>query len=181
MPDETQHRYLTGDRFTFEPAVSELLGTHTPYCWGCGPEAEQGLGVQPWVDDTTVRADLEFARRFEGGPGTVHGGAITAFMDDILGYIPVVYGAPGVTASLTTHFIRPVPMGLTVHGSAWMSNVEGRKMWAEGIIEVGGEILVEASALFLAIDVEHYQKLFDGFTDDHKERLAAYRSGDYYP
>jgi len=28
---------------------------------------------------------------------------------------------------------------------------------------------------------EHYQKVFDSFTDEHKERLGAYRSGDYYP
>lgn len=102
-------------------------------------------------------------------------------MDDLLGYVPVLFGSPGVTARLDTHFIAPVPMGATVSGVAWMSRVEDRKMWAEGAIESNGRILVEASALFIVIDVEHYQKIFDGFTGEHKERLAAYRSGDYYP
>lgn len=176
-----KYRFLTGERLEFDPAVTTLEGMHTPYCWGCGPDAEQGLGLRPRLDGSVVRADLEFARRFEGGPGTVHGGAISAFVDDVLGYVPVAYGSPGVTARLDTHYIAPVPMGLSVTGEAWMSRIEGRKMWAEGTIEFEGRVLVEASALFIAIDFENYQKVFDSFTDEHKERLAAYRSGDYYP
>lgn len=176
-----KYRFITGERLAFDAAVSNLEGMHTPYCWGCGVEAKQGLGLRPELDGSIVRADLEFDRRFEGGPGTVHGGAITAFVDDLLGYVPVAYGSPGVTARLDTNFISPVPMGATVRGEAWMSRVEERKMWAEGTIEYDGRVLVEASALFVAIDFEHYQKVFESFTEEHKERLAAYRSGDYYP
>jgi acyl-coenzyme A thioesterase PaaI-like protein len=175
------YRYLSGDHLAFEPKVNSLVGTHTPYCWGCGSEAEQGLGLQPRLDGSQVRADLEFARRFEGGPGTVHGGAITAFMDDLLGYVPVAYGAPGVTAKLDTNFIAPVPMGVTVAGTAWMSRIDGSKMWAEGAIEVEGHVLVESSALFIAIGPDHYQRVFDGFTEEQLERFGSYRSADYYP
>ena len=70
-------------------------------------------------------------------------------------------------------------MGVTVSGLAWMSRVDERKMWAEGTTEYEGIVLVEALALFIAI--EHYQKMFDSFTDEHKERLGTYRSGDYFP
>ncbi len=176
----TKYRYLSGERVPFEARVDTLVGMHTPYCWGCGPEAEQGLGLVPRLDGTQVHADLEFARRFEGGPGTVHGGAITAFMDDLLGYVPVIYGTPGVTAKLDTNFISPVPMGVTVQGTGWLSRIDGRKMWAEGTIEVGGAVLVEASGLFLAIDADHYPRVFEGFSEEQLERLVAYRS-DYYP
>lgn len=176
-----KYRFLTGERLDFEPAVASLVGMHTAYCWGCGPKAEQGLGLRPELDGSLVRADLEFARRFEGGPGTVHGGAISAFVDDLLGYVPVAYGSPGVTARLDTNYISPVPMGVTVSGEAWMSRVEERKMWAEGTIEYEGNVLVEALALFIAIDFEYYQKMFETLTDEHKERLGTYRSGDYYP
>jgi len=175
------YRYLSGERLVFEPVVTSLAGCHTPYCWGCGPQAEQGLGLEPHLEGATVVADLEFARRFEGGPGTVHGGAITAFMDDLLGYIPVVYGTPGVTARLDTSFIAPVPMGVTVNGIAWMSRIDGNKMWAEGTIEVEGHVLVEASALFVAIGPDHYKRVFDGFTEEQLERFGSYRSADYYP
>ena len=136
------YRFLTGEHLTFDPAVSTLEGMHTPYCWGCGLEAEQGLGLRPELHGSMIRADLEFARRFEGGPGTVHGGAISAFVDDLLGYVPVAYGSPGVTARLDTNYIAPVPMGVTVSGLAWMSRVDERKMWAEGTIEYDGNVLV---------------------------------------
>ncbi len=176
-----RYRYISGERLEFEPKVKQLVGTHTPYCWGCGPEAVQGLGLVPRLEGTTVVADLEFAPRFEGGPGTVHGGAITAFMDDLLGYVPVAYGTPGVTARLDTSFIAPVPMGVTVNGEAWMSRIDGNKMWAEGTIAVNGHIIVESSALFVVIGADHYQKVFDGFTEEQLERFGSYRSADYYP
>jgi len=176
----TKYRYLSGEHVTYEAQVDSLIGTHMPYCWGCGPEAEQGLGLVPRLEGTTVLTDLEFARRFEGGPGTVHGGAIAAFMDDLLGFIPVIYGSSGVTAKLDTNFIAPIPMGVTVHGAGWLSRTEGNKMWAEGTIEADGKILVETSALFVAIDSGHFPRILEGLTEEQLERLKAYRSG-YYP
>jgi acyl-coenzyme A thioesterase PaaI-like protein len=177
----SRYRYLTGDRAPLEPHLTDLRGAHTPYCWGCGPDAEQGLGLRPYLEGVEVRADLEFASRFEGGPGTVHGGAIAAFMDDILGYVPVMYGTPGVTAKLETNFIAPVPMATIVEGAAWMSKIDDNKMWAEGTIEVAGHVLVESTALFVAIGRDHYKRVFDGFTEEQLERFESYRSADYYP
>jgi hypothetical protein len=72
-------------------------------------------------------------------------------------------------------------MGVTVAGTAWMSRIDGSKMWAEGTIEVDGHILVESSALFIAIGPDHYQRVFDGFTEEQLERFGSYRSADYYP
>jgi acyl-coenzyme A thioesterase PaaI-like protein len=177
----TEYRFLTGERLDFEPAVTGLTGTHTPYCWGCGPQAKEGLGLEPRVEGREVVADLEFPDRFEGGPGTVHGGAIAAFVDDLLGYVPVVYGAPGVTAKLDINYRSPVPLGVTVSGRAWLSRAEGRKMWAEGTIEANGTLFVEGTALFIAIGIEHYQKVHEQLTEEQLRRSAAYRSGDYYP
>lgn len=175
------YRFISGERHEFEPELRELVGTHTPYCWGCGPEAVAGLGLVPRIDGDEVVADLEFDPRFEGGPGTVHGGAIAAFMDDLLGYVPVIFGSPGVTANLQTNYRKPVPLGVVVSGRAWMARVDGRKMWAEGTIESNGVVHVEASALFLAIGPEHYQKVFAELSEEQLARSAAYRSGDYYP
>jgi acyl-coenzyme A thioesterase PaaI-like protein len=177
----SSYRFITGDRVEFEPAVTELAGTHTPYCWGCGPDSREGLGLRPLLDGCEPIAELEFDPRFEGGPGTVHGGAIAAFVDDLLGYVPVVYGAPGVTARLDTNYRKPVPLGVVVHGRAWMSKVDGDKMWAEGTIEAGGDVYVEASALFIAISFEHYRKVHEQLTEEQLARSAAYRSGEYFP
>ncbi len=111
----------------------------------------------------------------------MHGGAIAAFVDDLLGYVPVAYGAPGVTARLDTNYRKPVPLGVVVHGRAWLASVDGDKMWAEGTIEAGGDVYVEASALFIAISFDHYQKVYEQLTEEQLARSAAYRSGDYFP
>jgi acyl-coenzyme A thioesterase PaaI-like protein len=179
-PDQP-FRFITGERLTFTPTVTDLAGTHTPYCWGCGPDAHEGLGLLPHLDGSDVVADLEFPPRFVGGPGVVHGGAIAAFVDDLLGYVPVAYGSPGVTARLDTNYRKPIPLGVTVSGRAWMSRVDGRKMWAEGIIEADGVRFVEASAMFVAIGPEHFARVREELTEEQLARNATYRSGDYYP
>jgi acyl-coenzyme A thioesterase PaaI-like protein len=181
MAGTDPYRFITGKRFAFTPAITAIAGTHTPYCWGCGLAAKEGLGLVPRLEGAEVVAELEFDPRFEGGPGTVHGGAIAAFMDDLLGYVPVAYGSPGVTARLDTNYRRPVPLGVEVHGRAWLSDVDGRKMWAEGTIEAGGDVFVEASAMFVAIDPSHYQRVLEGLTEEQLARNVTYRSGDYYP
>jgi len=174
-------RFITGERVSFEPAIRDLAGTHTPYCWGCGPEASEGLGLRPRLDGSDVIADLEFPDRFVGGPGVVHGGAIAAFVDDLLGYVPVAYGSPGVTARLDTNYRKPIPRGVTVTGRAWLAAVDGRKMWAEGTIEADGVRYVEASAMFIAIGPEHFARVRAELTEEQLARNATYRSGDYYP
>jgi acyl-coenzyme A thioesterase PaaI-like protein len=179
-PDQP-FRFITGERLTFTPTVTDLAGTHTAYCWGCGPDAHEGLGLLPHLDGSDVVADLEFPPRFVGGPGVVHGGAIAAFVDDLLGYVPVAYGSPGVTARLDTNYRKPIPLGVTVSGRAWMSRVDGRKMWAEGIIEADGVRFVEASAMFVAIGPEHFARVREELTEEQLARNATYRSGDYYP
>ena len=179
VPDEP--RFLTGDRWSFTPHIDEPGFRHTPYCWGCGPEAVHGLGMQARFDGTDVVADLEFPEHFQGGPGVVHGGAIAAFVDDLLGYVPVVFGSPGVTASLEIHYRRPIPLGVVVEGRAWLSRVDGRKMWAEGTVRTGGVLLVEATALFVAIGPEHFQDVGSRLEGDRLARESTYRSGDYYP
>ena len=62
-----------------------------------------------------------------------------------------------------------------------MSRKDGNKMWAEGTIEVDDHVLVESTALFIAISADHYQRVLEGLSEEQLSRLASYRFGDYYP
>lgn len=164
------------------PEHAKLPPFHLPGCFGCGVENEHGLGLKARIEGSRVVADIEFPPRFQGGPGVVHGGGIAAFFDDLMGFVPVAHHAPAVTARLEVHYRRPVPLGASIRGEAWMAQVEGRKMWAEAIgVGSGGELRIEARALFLAVGVEHYVHALDEMPAEQRAHLARYESDEFYP
>lgn len=164
------------------PEGAALPPFHLPWCFGCGPENEYGLKLEPRIENDRVVADIRFAPWFQGGPGVVHGGGTAAFFDDLMGFVPVAHNVPAVTAHLELEYRRPIRLGMTIRGEAWLTSQEGRKLWAAGIgVDDAGEVHVEARALYLAIGVEHFMETLAEMPRDQRERVSRYRSDEYYP
>jgi predicted thioesterase len=67
--------------------------------------------------------------------------------------------APAVTARLETDFLKPVPMGSTLHITAKITGQVGRKVYssAEGRINSpDGPLVVRAAALYVIVPMEHF-------------------------
>jgi acyl-coenzyme A thioesterase PaaI-like protein len=175
-------RHLTGTVVPIPDPGVTLPEYHLPWCFGCGPENDHGLGISPRLEDDRVVAELEFAPWFQGGPGVVHGGAIAAFFDDLMGFVMLSHLAPGVTAKLEINYLQPIPLGTTIRGEAWLSGRDGRKLWAEAIgCDASGMHYVEARALFVQIGDDHYARIAEAITPEQQERAARYQEGRYYP
>jgi acyl-coenzyme A thioesterase PaaI-like protein len=91
-------------------------------CFVCGERNPAGVHVRFYErEDGSVLACFTGADHHQGYPGRMHGGVITAVMDEAIGRaIMIKYGNGiwGVTAELTMRFRQPVPLGveLTVVG-----------------------------------------------------------------
>jgi acyl-coenzyme A thioesterase PaaI-like protein len=178
MPDL---RFVTGTVLPMPPDAA-IPPFHLPWCFGCGPENQQGLGLQPRIEGDRIIADIEFAPWFQGGPGVVHGGATAAFFDDLMGFVPVAHHTPAVTARFEIHYRRPIPLGTTIRGEAWLTEHSGRKLWAEGAgIGDGGAVCIECRALYLAVGLEHFADTVGGMPAEQLEQLQRFRSDEYYP
>ena len=178
------YRYLTGTVLPVpdREMLAQVPTMHLPWCFGCGPENDEGLGLQPHFVADRVEADIQFAPRFQGGPGLVHGGAISAFFDDLMGFVMMAHQRPAVTARLETNFLKPIPLGIAVHGTAWLSAHDGRKMWAEAVGEDdNGNRYIEARALFVPVAAEHFAGTMKYMDPEHAARLARYERDEYYP
>jgi acyl-coenzyme A thioesterase PaaI-like protein len=99
--------------------------------------------------DGEVRGRARLGLAYVGPPGTVHGGWVTAMLDDALGLACVAGGHGGFTASLTVNFRRPTPLGADLELVARMVELDGRKGWAEGAIKVNGVVTADARGLFV--------------------------------
>lgn len=174
-------RHLTGEVVPI--ADREILDRiprhHLDTCFGCGPKNEVRLGIEPRFEGDAVVAELEFHPRFEGGPGLVHGGAIAAFFDDLVGFVAMAHQKPAVTAKLEVNYLRPIPLGMTVRGEAWLAREDGRKLWPEAAgFGPDGTVYVEVTGLFLQVGAEHFTKALEGATPYPED---MYEKGEYYP
>ena len=177
-------RFLTGEVIPVPDAeaVSALPRQHLPWCFGCGTENEHGLGVRPHYQGNKVVGELNFAKRFQGGPGVVHGGAAAAFFDDLMGFVMIAHQRPAVTAKLEMNYLRPIHLGLTLQAEAWLAGHDGRKSWAESVgFDEEGTTYVEARALFIPISSDHFAGTIRHMDPDHLDHISHFDKDEYYP
>ncbi|WP_189054344.1 PaaI family thioesterase [Longimycelium tulufanense] len=107
----------------------------------------------------SIHAQLEVTDDHQGAPGLAHGGLLACALDEALGTVAWLLGTPAVTARLETEYLTPVPVGSVLHIHARCTGVTGRKisLVAEGRRNgPTGSPAVRATALFLAVDLEHF-------------------------
>jgi acyl-CoA hydrolase len=79
--------------------------------------------------------------------------------DEALGKLMWLLRAPAVTGRLETDFLKPVPVGSTLHISAQITGQVDRKVYTEAIGRLNspdGEIAVKAAALFIVVTMDHF-------------------------
>lgn len=141
------------------PPESRTVTPHHDHCLGCGPANPAGMGLQFQITGERVRSPLRLDRRHEGAPGFVHGGAVATALDDTIGTLLIVLRRPAVTARLQVDYRRPVFIGTDYVVEAWIDRIDGRKLHLAGAItDTGGDLVAEATALFVEVDMEHFRQ-----------------------
>lgn len=133
------------------------LPPHHPHCLGCGPENPCSLGLElSIVDEERVRGEVTLDDRHQGAPGFAHGGAVATALDDTLGTLLLVLQHPGVTARLEINYRRPAFLHRPFALEAWVEKVEGRKIQMAAEMREDGDVVADATALFIKVDMEHF-------------------------
>jgi len=117
-----------------------------------GEANPHGLGAEIWREDESVVSRVVLGRAFEGAPRRVHGGVVAALLDETMGLVMGVHDAFGFTARLEVTFREPVPVDTEVVARAWLAHRDGRKSTILATLTCAEAVLVEASALFIAVD-----------------------------
>jgi acyl-coenzyme A thioesterase PaaI-like protein len=151
------------ERHPDAPEPGTVLGPHYARCFGCGDEQEQGLHLVTTAGaEHTVLATFTVTEAHQGAPGLAHGGLLACAFDEALGSaIGYLMRRPAVTGSLSTDFLRPVPVGSTLHITARLDGVAGRKIYAsaDGRLDApDGPVAVRARALFVLVDFSHFTR-----------------------
>ena len=131
---------LTADPTSLFPH-SPAMGRRNPQA----PVVDLAVG-----EDRVVRGTTTFTEQFNGPPfDTCHGGIIALVYDDLIGLAAMVGAGGGMTARLRIDYRKPTPMFVPITLSAWLEEVDGRKLLARGEMRHDGELLSEAEGLFI--------------------------------
>lgn len=127
-------------------------------CFVCGVENPYGLHLQFYDDgEGQVMAEHTVEERFQGYPGTVHGGIIASMLDEVVGRT-LMAGDPNhffVSAKLTIRYRKTVPLGQPLKLSGKLIRDRGRTAVAKAELRLpDGSIGAEAEAILVDVPFE---------------------------
>ncbi|HSV74826.1 MAG TPA: PaaI family thioesterase [Chthonomonadales bacterium] len=104
-------------------------------CFVCGDRNAAGLGVRFLTDGDRVTVTLVPREPHMGYRGIVHGGVLTALLDETMGWAPTVRtGRFCMAVELHIEFRRSVPVGVEITVTGWTTDTTKRIWTAEGEI-----------------------------------------------
>ena len=157
--------------------LSDLGVDFQHWCFACGQLNPGGMRLDFEVSRDRATARYTAEQRYQGYDGLLHGGVVTALLDEAMGWAIFHQGIWGVTARINVTFRRPVPTGeeLVVEGEVVRDR--GRLIETHGTISrtTDGAVLAEAEATFLRMPEARRRELEQRYsrTDETFARVRA--------
>jgi uncharacterized protein (TIGR00369 family) len=131
-------------------------------CFVCGDDNPRGLDAKFRLeDDGRVRLETVVDHAFEGYGGHVHGGVVTAMLDETAGWAAcVALGRLCLAIELTVKFRRPVPGGSKVVVLGEAIGKERRFFRAKSTMtDESGKVLATAEGRFMPVAEEIHREV----------------------
>ena len=129
-------------------------------CFVCGMENPIGLKAF-FYDDDDGRVIAKFTPREEhqGYPGVVHGGIISALMDEAIGRVVTSLDIWAVTAKLELKFRQHVPLGKQFTITSELIRLRSRSFEAKGELRLAdGTVAVEGYGVYIRLPEEEIER-----------------------
>jgi len=130
------------------------------WCFACGRLNPSGLQLDFDVSANSATARYTGLQRHQGYDGTLHGGVVTALLDETMGWAIFHQGVWGVTARITVTFRQPVNVGDELVISGTVTKETRRAIETHGEVrDAAGTLLAESDATFLVMPEERRKEL----------------------
>jgi acyl-coenzyme A thioesterase PaaI-like protein len=135
----------------------DWLNDYSSYqqCFVCGQHNDHGLKTRYRVEGDRIVTVFTGDERHQGFPGVVHGGILSALLDETMGRTALFERAWVMTGRLEVRYRDPAPTGQPLTISAWPTRVRGLSVEARGEVRgPDGTLLAEGKGLFLKVPEE---------------------------
>jgi acyl-coenzyme A thioesterase PaaI-like protein len=120
-----------------------------------------------------VHGAVSLGSAYEGPPGCVHGGFVAALFDELLGATQSMSGNPGMTGRLIVNYRKPTPLHAELRLEGRIREIDGRKIFTDGLLYADDVLRAEAEGLFISIDVTTFTELKEQREAFERERRAG--------
>lgn len=119
------------------------------HCFICGDHNPIGLRAVFTTDPEKGRAEtrVRIPEHFQGWQGIVHGGILSALLDEICAQACMARGLQVVTSEMRLRYRKPVPTGTEITVIGEIVRDRRRLIDVRGIIELEGETVTEADVI----------------------------------
>ncbi len=119
-------------------------------CFVCGPDNPIGLSADFRIDRDNGKAEasLVVAEEYQGWQGVVHGGIISALLDEAAIYACRRHAMYAVTAGLNVRYLKPVSVNVELQVVAEVVSVRRRlatvksSLFQDGELKCGADVKV---------------------------------------
>lgn len=120
-------------------------------CFVCGQLNPLGLRLR--VEGRDGRCSFEWTPdpRYQGWEGILHGGIVTAVLDEAMAYAAMSVAGHSATVEISVSFHRPVMTGREVQVRAEVESNRGRLTLTRGEVLQEGVLMASGRARFLAV------------------------------
>ena len=146
MQAHSSVRPLAAHNKLFKPEQVDWSAPYSPVVGRCNPLSAP---MQMMLRDGKAIGEVTFGDAYEGPPNCVHGGMVALAWDHVLALSNMLINARGPTAWLHVEYRKPTPLLTPLRFEAWIDRVEGKKIFTKGACYANGEIVTEATGLFI--------------------------------
>lgn len=123
-------------------------------CFVCGMENPAGLKLELFHENGLVTADYSPKAEHTGYENVVHGGIISAVLDEVMVWAPwSVTGKMCVTAEMMLRFVKPLKVGTKVTVTGRLIRSAGRLHYAEADLkDAEGTVYTTATGKYIEMN-----------------------------
>jgi uncharacterized protein (TIGR00369 family) len=139
------------------------LNDQTDYglCFACGPRNPYGLKLHFERDGDRIVSRFTALEEYQGFPGYLHGGIITALLDEVMSRVSIVnQNRWSMTAGIDVHFRKPVFIGQEVTAVAEHLESNRRVVTAQAeLVLPDGTVAAKATGRFFHVPQERLAEM----------------------
>jgi len=133
---------LSGDHGSYGQVSHEL----NPLAGCSNPLAPP---VNMWFEGDIAHGNCRCGWQYEGPPGSVHGGIVSAIFDQFLGMAQLLGKQPGMTGYLHVNYHQRTPLNTELKLKGYFTKREGRKGYIRGEMFADDVLTASAEGLFV--------------------------------
>ena len=134
--------------------MSDITLDDDAYCFCCGPDNPIGLRLSfEETPDGRMRTFWTPRKEHQGFKDIVHGGLVSAVLDEVMVRLLYLRDIHAVTASMETRLKRPLRWGAKYRFEGWITENRGRAVLteAEAFDAASGELMASGKATCIRV------------------------------